>query len=603
MANSSIELVNLDFAYLKEDFKNYMRSQDLFKDYDFEGSNISVLLDTLAYNTFKNVFYLNMVASESFLDSAQLRSSVLSHSKLLNYTPRSRKSAKANITVNFQATGESQPYIIEKGSTFTGISGNDNLILSVPETISVSSSNNSFTFTTDLYQGVYLKENYIVPYQNIPDTLIYKLTNTDVDIDSLNVNVYENSSSLPRTYSRSTSLLDLTGSSEVYFLQCSGSGSYEILFGDNLIGKKPKAGSIIELDYRLSSAEEGNGIKSIDINFDPSGGELAEDADEPEVIVNAISSGGSERESLESIKYYAPRHFQVQERAVTTDDYEIILKTQFPEISAITVYGGEEEDPPQFGRVFVSIDVAEATGIPYIKKQSYSKFLKTRSPLSIEPIIIEPKYLYIDLDINARYNLNITKNTAERIKALIRNNILEYNTNNLNDFNSILRYSKLLNIIDNSDTSIVSNITDLEIHKEIIEYNVGNLQNISFSFNCKLIDDIPKMEDNHPVEDRHCISSNTFRYGSIICSIEDNGDSELFIVQKIGSIHKKIKKIGSVNYNTGMVNLNGFISDYIEDGVLKIYARPHDNDVSVSKNTILTIKPNDIKINVQAVRV
>jgi hypothetical protein len=597
MANSSLNLVGLDFNTLKNDFKNFLRSQDTFKDYDFEGSNISVLMDLLAYNSYKNAFYLNMAVSEAFLDSSQLEASVLSHAKELNYVPRSARSSRCKIRVDFQASGDTQPYLIEKGSSFTSIIKNDSVIFTIPESITVSSPNTSFNFETYVYEGIYLKESFIVDYNQENQRFI--ATNKNIDTESLTVTVYEDGNDVGENYSLASTLLGLSNTSKVFFLQASDLGNYEVIFGDGIIGKKPKDRSTIILDYRVSRGIIGNGAKDLSINFDPTGGDLLET---PSLTVLEESIGGLERESINSVKYYAPRHFQIQERAVTPSDYEIILKTQFPEINTLSVYGGEEVDPPRFGKVFIAIDVSDVEGIPENRKNEYYSFIKRRSPLSIDPIIIEPIFTYISVTSKVRYNINISKATPERLKSLVTQSITNYNTEYLNDFNTTLRYSKFNSSIDSSDTSIVSNLTELQIYKKIkLQLGVG--QNYDINFNVPLINDLPELPDQYLATDRHTITSSVFTFNGIECLIEDNSSGILKIVQLIGDVHKKIIDIGTVNYDTGTLKLINFIPDAFQGNDFKIYAKPKDNDISVGKNTILTIESSEIKVSIEPVRV
>jgi hypothetical protein len=597
MANSSLNLVGLDFNTLKNDFKNFLRSQDTFKDYDFEGSNISVLMDLLAYNSYKNAFYLNMAVSEAFLDSSQLEASVLSHAKELNYVPRSARSSRCKIRVDFQASGDTQPYLIEKGSSFTSIIKNDSVIFTIPESITVSSPNTSFNFETYVYEGIYLKESFIVDYNQENQRFI--ATNKNIDTESLTVTVYEDGNDVGENYSLASTLLGLSNTSKVFFLQASDLGNYEVIFGDGIIGKKPKDRSTIILDYRVSRGIIGNGAKDLSINFDPTGGDLLET---PSLTVLEESIGGLERESINSVKYYAPRHFQIQERAVTPSDYEIILKTQFPEINTLSVYGGEEVDPPRFGKVFIAIDVSDVEGIPENRKNEYYSFIKRRSPLSIDPIIVEPIFTYISVTSKVRYNINISKATPERLKSLVTQSITNYNTEYLNDFNTTLRYSKFNSSIDSSDTSIVSNLTELQIYKKIkLQLGVG--QNYDINFNVPLINDLPELPDQYLATDRHTITSSVFTFNGIECLIEDNSSGILKIVQLIGDVHKKIIDIGTVNYDTGTLKLINFIPDAFQGNDFKIYAKPRDNDISVGKNTILTIESSEIKVSIEPVRV
>lgn len=597
MANSSINLVGLDFDVIKDDFKSYLKSQDQFRDYDFDGSNMSVLLDILAYNTYKNAFYLNMAISESFLDSSQLEASVLSHAKELNYLPRSSRSSRCKVRVDFQASGDTQPYIIEKGSSFTGIIKNESFVFTVPETLTVSSTNTSFSYETFLYEGIYLKDAYIVD-SNISEQR-FILTNRNVDTNSLTVTVYEDGSDIGENYTNSTTLLGLNSLSKIYFLQASDLGNYEVIFGDNILGKKPKNNAKIVLDYRISNGEKADGVKELSINFDPTNGDVLET---PEITVLENAIGGMKKESLDSIKYYAPRHFQVQERAITTSDYEIILKTQFPEINTLAVYGGEEVDPPRYGKVFIAIDVSNVDGIPENKKDEYYSFIKARSPLSIDPIIIEPIFTYLSINSKVRYNINISKSTPDRLKSLVTQSILDYNELYLDDFNSTLRSSKLNYAIDSTDSSIVSNITEIQIYKKIIPL-LGVSQNIDINLNVPLTDDLPELSDNHPLLDRHTISSSSFKYNNTDVTLEDNGSGIIRIVQTIGDLHKKLRDVGTVNYKTGFIQLTNFNVDSYQGNALKIYAKPKDNDISVSKNTILTTEPSEINIDIEAVRV
>jgi hypothetical protein len=598
MANTSVSLVDLDFETIKTNLKNYLkRSDSPFKDVDFEGSNINQLLDVLSYNTYLNSYYLNMVGSEMFLDTAALRDSVVSHAKELNYVPRSARSSKCKIRVDFQASGDTQPYLIEKGSSFTSVVKNTSYIFTVPESTILSSANTTFSFETYVYEGIYLKESFIVDYNQENQRFI--AANKNIDTDSLTVTVYEDASDVGESYSLTSSLLGLTNTSKVFFLQASDLGNYEVIFGDGIIGKKPKDRSTIIIDYRISNGSGANGAKEFSINFDPTSGDLLET---PEVTVLEESIGGLEKESLNSVKYYAPRHFQIQERAITPSDYEIILKTQFPEINTISVYGGEEIDPPRFGKVFIAIDVSDVDGIPENRKNEYYSFIKRRSPLSIDPIIVEPIFTYIAVTSKVRYNVNISKATPDRLKSLVTQSINDYNAEYLNDFNSTLRYSKFNSSIDSSDTSIVSNLTELQIYKKIKPI-IGVGQNFDINFNVPLINDLPELLEQHNASDRHTIGSSLFVYNGLDCLIEDNGSGVLRIVQPIGNVHKKVVDIGTVDYDKGIVKLINFTIDSYDGNDIKIYAKPRDNDITVGKNTILTIESSEIKIAVESVRV
>lgn len=610
-ANSSINLVNLDFDLLKSSFVQYLKEQTQFKDYNFDASNMNVLLDIMTYNTFKNSFYLNMVFAESFLDSAQLKESLFSHAKELNYLPRSVRSSVANVTVSFTASGENQPYVIRKGETFSTVIKQDSFVFSTDEDIILTSSNNSFSATVNIYEGYYVADSYVIDYTQ--GSQRFKITNTSADISSLGVLVYENNELVPKRYRLATTLLGLTENSKVFFVQPSSDGKYEVLFGDGVLGYRPKNGSTIVLDYRVSSGSVGNGARVFTANFDPTGaGELIGSV---EVKTNkfsdstqgAYSVNGDEAESNDSIRYYAPRHFQTQERAVTVSDYETILKTQFPEIGAVSVYGGEEVSPPRYGKVFVAVDVKNVEGLPDAKKLEYYNFIKSRSPLSIDPIFTEPAYSYVDVSTKIKYNINVTTKTTQNLKASTVLAISEFSDTFLNDFKSTLRYSKLVSTIDNVDQSIVSNETDLKIYKKLTP-KLGVPQNIDILFGAPLqetyyiLENVSKMKTSHEIDDVHIVTSSLFTFNGEKCEIEDNGNGILRIIKKTGTTHSVVKNVGTVDYSNGRIQLINFSMDSYDGNFFKIYAKTKDKDIIGSRNEILMIEPDGIDVTVEAIR-
>jgi len=319
--SASLNLTQLDFFGLKNSFKNYLRGQAQFKDYDFDGSAFNVLIEELAYNTYKNAFMSNMLMSEGFIDSAQLRTSLFSHSKELNYLPRSKRSARATVAVTFEASGVSQPYTIPKGAQFSTLIKSESYTFTMPETLSVASANTTFAFTTDIFEGVFVSDSFV--FLGSPNQR-FKLTNKNVDTSSVAVTVYEDGSQIGNIFKVATTLLDLTEFSKVFFLQTSETGNYEIYFGDDVLGRKPKLNSTVVVEYRVSSGTKGNGARVFSVDFDPtSSNELLAT---PKITTIEASKSAAEEEDNESIRYYAPRAFQVQERAVTTTDYEIALK-------------------------------------------------------------------------------------------------------------------------------------------------------------------------------------------------------------------------------------------------------------------------------------
>ena len=595
-ANSSISLTQLDFTEYKNSLKAYLREQNEFKDYDFDGSNLSVLLDILAYNTYQNAFYLNMVSNEMFLDSAKLRDSVISHAKELNYLPRSFTSAKASIQLRITPTDANKnSIVIPKGTSFISRVDDFSYSFNTNENLVVTNKVNG-TFVSEsiiLYEGNYLSDTYVVNYNN---PLIYKINNRNVDISSVAVTVLEDNGSVTQEYARATSLFGHNESSRVFFLQPGIGDSYEVVFGDSVVGRKPKNNAIVIIEYRVSNGELPNGanrfINSCRID------------NEANVAVITLTSAqdGAVAEDLNSIKYNAPRAFTTQERAVTAEDYENLLKANFPEINAVTAYGGEDATPPQFGRIFVSVDLTDVDGLPKIKEDEYRRFLRARSSVAMEPLFVTPDYTYLKIDSLVKYNINRTGQNPEDLRAFVIDAILNYANANLNSFSRTFRYSKLVQTIDATDASIISNDTTVNLVKYLTP-DLGVPQNLTIDFKSPLTQEIPLLGDEHPIVDVQSITSTPFTYTGIQnCVLEDNGDGVVRIVTPVGANYKKIIDVGTVDYNTGVVRLTNFtVQNYIGTS-LKIYAEPRFRDITAIQNVILNIIESDVNITIEQIR-
>lgn len=591
-ANSSIILTNIDFDTHKNTLKQYLKSQDRFKDYDFEGSNINVLLDILSYNTFHNAFYLNMIGNEMFMDTAQLRDSVVSHAKELNYTPRSFKSAEANVNITILSSDTSKRSIaIPRGTTFTSPFMNRNYTFSTNENIVITdytiNSNNTVSFlgsNITLYEGYYVTDTFTYSADRAQR---YVLTNKNVDISSIIVTVIEDVGNTVLTYTRAQSLFNLNGDSRVYFLQACENDQYEILMGDGVSGRRPKDNSIISVEYRISNGQLPNGCRTFNADSTIDG--------ETRIIVstNTPAQSGSVSEDIESIKYNAPRHFTTQERAVTTEDYENILKQNFPEINTVSAYGGEDLDPPQFGKVFVAVDLVDVDGVPAAKKDEYYRFLKPRSPVSIDPVFVNPEYLYIGVNSTVKYNINTTKLTQDDIKTLVSTAIVNYAQANLNDFNRVFRYSKVVQAIDNSQSAIISNETTVRAIK-VITPTLG----INNTFDVKFL--IPLDTSLSVAAGGYTIQSSKFIYNNQRATLRDNGAGSLDIISvRNGQI---ITSIGTVNYETGLLQLSNFNVSQYDGAGIKIYAIPRNKDIQTINNVILNIIEEDIDLTIVPVR-
>lgn len=591
-ANSSIILTSLDFDSQRASLKTYLKEQAAFKDYDFDSSNMAVLLDILSYNTYLNTFYLNMVGSEMFLDSAQLRESVISHAKELNYIPRSFTSSSATIDVVIKSTDEfKRLLVIPKGTPFVTRLGEQSFTFTTNENIVISSSNSTFTASNvNIYEGIYLNETYSINYDN---DLRFKINNKNVDISSVGVTIIEDNGGTVKNYERATSMFGLDAESEVFFIQPSvGGDTYEIFFGDGVIGRVPKNNSVLVLEYRASKGELPNGAKT----FAP--GSRIDDESQIQVYTVTPAGGGTVSESIESIKYNAPRAFTTQERAITTEDYENLLKLNFTEINAVVAYGGEELTPPQYGRVFIAIDLKDTDGLPKIKQDEYYRFLRARASVGITPVFTEVDYTYIEVNSTIRYNINKSTLNPEDIRTIVTSSILNFAKNNLNGFNKTLRYSRFVKTIDDADQSIISNSTDLNIVKYLTP-KLGVALNLTIDFKAAIE---PIINSTKSVVDSHSFRSSLFRYQGLRCYIEDDGEGNVNIVTTRETGHDIVVRIGSIDYTTGVVKLNNFKIESYEDNAFKLYAKPKDMDVTSTQNIILNIIEPDINLSIEQIR-
>lgn len=595
MATTVNSITNLDFDQVKADLKTYLKGQNQFKDYDFEGSNMSVLLDILAYNTYQNNFYTNMAISEMFLDSAQLRDSVISHAKSLNYLPRSYNSSVVKINVRLTVPAPYPATITIPAKTkFIARCGNKTFTFYNADAVSIPNINNTFVYNNlDVYEGSYVTEAYSVTNAN---TQRFVISNKNVDTNSIRVTVKETSTDVSGTvYMPKLNIFGVGSTDNVFYIQPYFDDKYEIGFGQNIFGNAPTNGNVVLIEYRTTVGSEANGITSMAPSGTISGYQAT-------VTLNTTSSGGSDLESIESIKYFAPKSIQIQDRAITKSDYEIILKNKFPEIQAALAYGGEERDPPQYGRVIVAVDTNNAYGLSSNDKNRYYNYLKDRTALGIEPIIEAAQFMYLYVTSNVYYNINTTDLSPVAIKDLVANGISTYSTNNLSDFKKPFRYSNFTSAIDNSDTSILSNDTSVQA---IITINPTLNANNTYSlqFRNQLIIDHPLTKGELISTHKPAIKSSTFTYnGKASAFIQDDGEGKLQILRTTSSGFVYLNRdIGTVDYTTGRVIIKNLNVSAYDGADLRIYARTLMSDITPPNNRIITIRPEDVLITVYGV--
>lgn len=600
MANTNIKLVGLDFDTLKSNFKEYLkRSDSPFKDIDYEGSNINQLLDIFAYNTYLNSFYLNMVASEMFLDSATLRDSVVSHAKELNYIPRSYRSAEADVSFTVTPSTAISSLLIPKGTTFTTKIGSNNFTFSTADNlVSTPDSNNVFNITNlKIFEGNYVVDSFVFSASNTNQRFV--LSNPTVDTRSISVIVLENNGEESYSYSRATSFLGQQSNSQIYFLQAAENQQYEIIFGDGIIGRKPQNGSTIAVEYRVCNGELPNGASVFFID-----GAIQGQANISNITTITTARGGGLNETIESIKYNAPRWYQNQDRAVTTSDYESILLANFPEIQAVAAFGGEDSIPPQYGKVFISVDVVNSDGVSEVDKTRFLNFVRPRAAIGIEPVFINPEFLYIDLVTDVRYNTSVTSLTPSAIETLVRNEVSLYNSENLENFKKVLRSSKLTERINNVHPSILG--VDLAVHpnKRIVP-TTGSIINatVNFGFEIQTFVNFASASTQYIRALISAVYSTRFTYKGLPCVLQDSRDGILNIYSLDENDEPTlVSPIGSVDYKNGVVVINGLVVDSYEGNHIGIYVNSTDKDIPATRNTIIRIDEIDTEVTVVPIK-
>jgi hypothetical protein len=589
MANSSINLVDLDFNAIKTSLKNHLSSQAKFRDYDFDGSNMSVLLDVLAYNTYLNSFYLNMVASEMFLDTAQLRDSVVSHAKELNYIPRSFRSAYANVNISITPASNTTSVVIPSKTAFTARLGSNTFNFVTSDAVSIANNTNGVFYANNvlIYEGSYTTDTFIkndaIPNQR------FVLNNPNIDTTSLEMTVTENSGANVYVYTQGFSLFGVNGNTQVFFIQSAENEAYEVIFGDNSYGRMPKNGAIIDISYRVCNGELPNGVDNFINNTSIDGHSNVA------IVINAEASGGSISESTESIKYNAPRSFQTQERAITEGDFEILLTREFPEIQAISVYGGEKESPPQFGKIFVSVKSSSYAEVPNGKKASYIEYLRDKVPLGFSVEVIDPDYVYLYIASTVKYDPNVTTLNDEQIKSKVLQKIAEFNSTYLNDFNKTFRYSNFVTSIDSADPSIINNDTDVLAFIKLIP-TIDTPTNFAINFHAPILPTTPS-ESGHAIASDHGISSTPFVSEGLTVELEDDGAGNIRIVRSSGTSHVEVRKVGTVNYETGEIIITGLNVSSYTSGAIKLYAKMAAMDFSSTLQNVLILSTEDVLIN------
>jgi hypothetical protein len=577
-----LKVSELDFDTIKANLKTFLKAQNEFSDYDFEGSGLSVLLDLLAYNTHYNGVYTNLAVNEVFLDSASKRASVVSLSKMLGYTPRSAVCARAkvNAIITAPTSSPSTATLPARQSFSTSIDGTSYVFYNLEAVTVAISASGSYTFSNlNLVEGTPLSFKYTVA-----SGVRFIIPNANIDVSTLSVQVQENSTSdIYQTFTRAENLTEVTDVTKVYFLKEIDDGLYEITFGNGVLGTAVSNGNVVTLDYFVSSLEEPNSANVFTYNgTSVLGSNLS-------VTTVTPAFGGAEPEDINSIKFNAPRLFAAQNRAVTPDDYKALIYSKFPDAQTISVWGGEDNDPPVYGKTFICIKPKESPKLTNVQKETIlNQIILPRSVVSITPELVDPEFFNIKITSFVYYNPKETSKTSAQIETIVKNAILDYDETDLQKFDGILRYTKLTGIIDQSDLSIVNNTTRIMIHHPISPQYGTNAQ-----YKLNLIN--PISQDGSEV-----FSSTGFFIptSTQVHFLDDDSEGNIRLYYRNSNRDKVFVNTtqGTINYALGLISINGLTISTLDGALFEIQIKPESYDIVSALNRIVQIDPTLLSV-------
>lgn len=599
--SSNLSVNNLDFETIKANLKTYLQGQDKFSDYNFDGAGLSIMLDILAYNSHYQGFYNNMIVNEMFIDSAVKRDSVVSIAKHLGYTPTSETAPSATIDITYGSTaGMTVGDIVPIGSSFIGTKDGKqytftNLTVGIidptltPSVSGLTIKEGRLSTTTFVYSENDTDQQFIIPDEKIDTSTISLRIQSSAS----------NNTGYTDNWELATDINDVTATSKVYFLQEIEGGKFEIYFGDGVIGKKLADGNLIIVQYLNTKGIGANGIG----NIDASGNRAFSYGSGNDVSVVSPASGGASRESVASIRNYAPRSYQAQDRAVTAEDYKSILVRDYPDVESVNVWGGEQNDPPEFGRVFISFKPKSGTILTEETKNSIADSLMSKkNVVAIDAKIVDPDYTYLNINTTINYDFRSSSVTEEALKVLVNSRIANFADVNLEKFDKGLKYSKFIKDIDDTDSSITSNETSI-----IMEHRLLAKINKISSYEIKFGNAIYHPYDGYV----SALTTTNFKYTDAnnkeqTAYLKDDGNGKINIYYLVGDTETILKEnTGVVDYTTGVININNIkINSIIDEAFLRIKLEPRDKDIDSINNKILIVDSNDssaIKITMNQV--
>jgi len=585
---AQFNVTELDFDRIKENLIDYYKNYpgDKYKDYDFEGAGLNILMDILAYNTHYNAITAHTSINETFLDSAQLRANVVSRAKLLGYTPNSITAPYCSLTLEFDGSVNTnlESFTIEAGKKVTTKVDSVTYTFTTLQDYTTSLIGGKYTFNDVIfYQGVVKTQRFVVR-DTAERGQKYVLKDNSADISQLKVKVFDNvNSDNFAIYTKFTTFTDITNESEIYFITENHDGNYEIEFGNNVYGRKPSGQNIIELEYLSTLGEQSNGATSFTwASSNPA---------PTSITLKSKSAGGADKENIESIRFNAPLTFASQERAVTVDDYLSLIKRDFPAADIISVWGGQDNDPPQYGKVFISIKPNSENTLTDIQKDELKRLLSSKNVASTSTEVVDPNFTYLYFEIFFKYNSNQTDLSKSNLESKVRDTLIEYNDSILSSFNTVFRHSNLLSTIDDTDFSIISSVARIYTYKQK-DLQVSDTISTELSFDFEIYGEIDGEES--------FISSDTFQYlgYNVVLGDEPLNDTTrkvfAFRVDNTGARIKVDDNIGILTPSTGVIRFNPIPVDTAK--TINIYCTPAANDIVAKRNTLIQIDINKSKI-------
>jgi len=570
-ANTYLNITETDFADIRANLESYLSTQTQFQDYDFEGSAMSTLLDVLAYNTHYNAFYINMLANEMFLDTAQQRDSVVSRAKELGYLPVSARGASANVTLTFTGVANTiGTFLISANSKFTTTIDDIGYTFVTPEDFTVQNNADIFVKEITITEGEPLQHRFTV---SSAAPVKYRIPNANVDTNSIKLRVQESAADLTQTtFTKATNVVAVANNSPVYFLHESFDEKYEVSFGDGVVGKSVKNNNVVIVDYRVCNGAMTNGADVFSV------GALSATADYTTVTlaIKSKATGGRAQEDVSSIKFNAPKYYETQNRAIIAEDYSRILLNENSDLDSVVSYGGEERTPAVYGKVYIATKPLLEDYITAERKTQLRLAIKDRTPLAVDPVFVDAEYLYAIPTIDVLYDSKATVKTGDWFISNAKAAMVTFNTNNLNQFKKRFRFSRFARTIDNVDTSIFNSAISMKIQKRFTpDTNVSQTVILNYK---------------NPIRVSTVVST-SFTYSGFQAFLDDDGlgNINIYRYNELKAKTNIVENAGTIDYVAGLITINNFApSDY--NGVeIKVTGTPENLDIVPTQETIIVL--------------